>query len=474
MKIIRFLVFFSTVTLLSCSQPTSGNDSGDSSNSLIDQYQSMLYIAEADIGPGGGIVEFEGEDLLSVPAGALEETVHIRVGFAKTPDTSQVITGNSTIREMMICEPEGLEFSVPATLLIPRLYLISGDEQSIYLRAGDDGSWGFQGRGTASETGGPIEVNIDHFSVYGLSCLSHQGLESFQENREALSETEIASRADSFVEDNGLLGLKRSRNGTVYEICGVEVDVMYAVGDNQGQYQNLYGERSDIRELLTSDYDFMNGETQEIVSTLLTVYWKPAEDEIWEISFEAGIEADTIELTDESKYTSIKESISGLTVQCSVDITLPYDEWGIPHEWCPYEVSFFPDTWSPAIQASAAVSLDSFNSATTVFGAPQSYTHDVVCPGTIKVDLWVFWSQTDRSLRIWYIQLSSDSGQLYNFQKTYWEGTSEEKTVEGHGGGISFSVPTLYLTGDYQQVSGIFRHNPFDGNTSLITLTRKE
>jgi hypothetical protein len=127
------------------------------------------------VGPSGGIVEFANGVILSVPPGALSETVTISITTLDCGEIEPIIQAPviSSLEKRclfgFIGKPEGLTFATPVTVTIPVSSLAAGE--SVILTEIDEGAGTYNipdadlvFRGED----GVVDVTLEHFSSKGL------------------------------------------------------------------------------------------------------------------------------------------------------------------------------------------------------------------------------------------------------------------------------------------------------------------
>jgi hypothetical protein len=282
--ILLVFVLVLSFTVLSCSD---GSDDDDDDNDL--------NYTEQDIGPAGGIIQNEEGAKLTVPAGALIETVTI--GLASYSSYSQ-LEGNYGLISMDGCvslKPDGLTFLTPATLEIPLFSSrTAGSEYAVFVYNEDTGTWYQEDNpGTVTSSGLTLQTEIGHFSSYSASSISGSGLTDFIDEYESQSNPQDAfdTFKNNFINNNGLMNQRKNVDDKCYKVCGVEVDIMTHYAGIEDQFIELTGKRSsDVETLQYYDDRQVNVDGidyQIIFDIKVYIYWEETEcGETWEGTLE--------------------------------------------------------------------------------------------------------------------------------------------------------------------------------------------
>jgi hypothetical protein len=283
MKKLKYVLFIFilglTVSLTTmCRDSSSGN--GDDTGELT--------YTEQEIGPGGGIIENESGAKLTVPAGALHETVTIRLASYDTYGQLADSFGVNHLNGCVSLKPDGLTFSVPATLEIPLFSSRTpGDEYALFVYNEEEESWYQETNpGVVTQDGLKLQAQIEHFTFSSASSIKGKGLAEFideYENPAQTTQEAFDNFKNNFINNNNIFSWKRQTGDTCYKVCGIRFDIMTHYAGYEDQFIELTGEQSGTVTYLNYHYDKMVSEGsleyQIIYDIKAYIYWKEVECE---------------------------------------------------------------------------------------------------------------------------------------------------------------------------------------------------
>lgn len=407
-----------------------------------DGVQALSY-SEAAIGPEGGSIETSNGARITVPPGALDETVTIQLAAYGDSLQLQRQAGLNSMSGAVSLNPDGLTFSIPATLDIPLFASAIADaEYPLFLFDEEQRAWIQEDSlGRVTGSGDALQASIDHFSSYATSSSFGGGLTDFIDEYEspASAQTAFDSFVENFMSQNNLMNQRKREGDKCYTVCGVEFDIMTHYAGIEDQFIDLVGDRSEEVERLQYYADRLvqdgDAEYQVIFDIKANIYWQ-------EVECEAG------------------ENWSG---------TMSYEYYfnsGVTEEWASYSIDF-----------NFNVVLDAILEVDGVALATQEVSAEVTAGGYINsidaeptIDLLIDgWVDSDGFIRM-KLFVDEDNTRLFTYEicvdggSCGWSGNCEnlivsrsdtddvvkvpleEGTHEGQHGTSGFNLHTYTVT----------------------------
>ncbi len=150
------MLLLSAMLILSCGGDDSGTNSGNGSTPV-----------QSSIGPEGGTIEMTGKASLTVPAGALSDTVDFSIEINGSPDPPGGSMG--FVSSAYTIEPTGTQFSTPAVVRINynEQDLGGGDEDSVKIYTNDGSAWDPLST-TVNEVTNQATTEVTHLSDFAV------------------------------------------------------------------------------------------------------------------------------------------------------------------------------------------------------------------------------------------------------------------------------------------------------------------